>query len=53
VVADFLVEHDGAFGLDGTIGFAAWFGFASCVALVVAARLLAVFLKRPDDRYDD
>jgi len=53
VAADLFVEPDGAFGSDGTIGFAAWFGFASCVVLVLAARLLALFVKRPDDRYDD
>lgn len=53
VVADLFVDHHGEFGLDGTIGFGAWFGFASCVVLVVVAKALAHFIKRPDSYYDD
>ena len=41
------------FELDGVFGFAAWFGFGACVALVVVAKSLSVFLKRPDTYYDD
>jgi len=41
------------FWLDGTFGFAAWFGFGACVLLVVVAKALAIFLKRPDTYYDD
>ncbi|MFA6267608.1 MAG: hypothetical protein WC670_18065 [Pseudolabrys sp.] len=52
VLADFGVEHHPLFGLDGTFGFGAWFGFLSCVVLIVAAKALGVFLKRPDDYYD-
>jgi hypothetical protein len=43
----------GHFSLDETFGFAAWFGFAACVLLVVGAKVLAIFLKRPDTYYDD
>jgi SNF family Na+-dependent transporter len=43
----------GHFGLDETFGFAAWFGFLSCVFLVVGAKAIAIFLKRPDTSYDD
>ena len=32
--------HHPYFGLDGTFGFGAWFGFASCVALIVFAKAL-------------
>jgi hypothetical protein len=41
------------FWLDGTFGFAAWFGFGACVVLVFVAKMLSVFLKRPDTYYDD
>jgi hypothetical protein len=41
------------FRLDGAFGFAAWFGFGACVALVLGAKALAIFLKRPDTYYDD
>jgi hypothetical protein len=41
------------FGVDGSFGFYAWFGFAVCVAMVLVAKLLGIFLKRPDDFYDD
>lgn len=53
VLADLFVVHHPQFGLDGTFGFGAWFGFASCVALVLLAKLLGIFLKRPDTYYDD
>lgn len=51
VMADFVVHPHGEFGIDGTIGFYAWFGFAACVVLVAGARLLGFALKRPDDYY--
>jgi hypothetical protein len=47
----FLTPHP-YFGLDGTFGFGAWFGFASCVAMVVVAKALGAILKRPDTYYD-
>lgn len=52
VVADFFIDHRGAFGIDGTVGFFAWYGFLSCVVLILAARGLGVFLKRRDGYYD-
>jgi hypothetical protein len=53
VLADRFVEHHAYFGLDGTFGFGAWFGFLSCVGLILFARALGAFLKRPDTYYDD
>ena len=42
VLADLVVEHHPYFGLDGTFGFGAWFGFVSCVVLIVFAKALGV-----------
>jgi hypothetical protein len=53
VLADFVIAHHPRFVLDGTFGFGAWFGFASCVALVVFAKALGALLKRPDRYYDE
>lgn len=52
VILDLFVEHHPHFGIDGTFGFGAWYGFAACVALVGIAKLLGFFLKRPDTYYD-
>jgi len=52
VLADVFIHHHSWFGLDGTFGFGAWFGFASCVAMVVFAKALGAVLKRPDTYYD-
>ncbi len=52
VLADFAIEPHPSFGLDGTFGFGAWFGFASCVVLIVFAKALGAVLKRPDTYYD-
>lgn len=53
VLCDFFVEHHPHFGIDGTFGFAAWFGFVSCVILVAFAKGLGMFLKRPDTYYEN
>jgi hypothetical protein len=53
VLTDLAIEHHPYFGLDGTFGFAAWFGFMSCVALIAFAKALGWFLKRPDTYYDN
>ena len=52
VLLDLVIEHHPMFGLDGTFGFGAWFGFFSCVAMIVGAKALGVVLKRPDSYYD-
>ena len=53
VLLDMIVSHHPYFGIDGTFGFGAWWGFLSCVALIVFARALGLLLKRPDSYYDD
>jgi hypothetical protein len=53
VAAELFVERHSVFGLDGSFGFYAWFGFASCVGLILFPKLLGVFLKRPDSYYGD
>ena len=53
VAFDLAVDHHPHFGVDGTFGFGAWYGFAACVALVLIAKALGVLLKRPDTFYDD
>jgi hypothetical protein len=52
VMADMFVHHHAWFGLDGTFGFGAWFGFVSCIAMVVFAKALGAVLKRRDTYYD-
>ncbi len=52
LLADLVVGRHAQFGIDGLFGFGAWFGFASCVLLIVAAKAVGSFLKRPDTYYD-
>ncbi len=52
VLADLVVHHHPHFGVDGTFGFAAWFGFVSCVVLVGGSKALGALLKRRDTYYD-
>lgn len=52
VLADLVFAPHGEFGVDGTIGFYAWYGFLSCVALIFGALGLGFWLKRRDDFYD-
>lgn len=53
VALDLIVQHHPHFGIDGTFGFGAWYGFLSCVALIVFAKGLGHLLKRPDTYYDN
>jgi hypothetical protein len=52
VALDLVVAHDAHFGIDGTSGFGAWYGFLSCVGLVLFAKSVGGILKRPDTYYD-
>jgi len=48
----FLTPHP-HFGLDGTFGFYSWYGLLTCVAMVLVAKFLGLFLGRKDTYYDD
>lgn len=52
LIPDLFMEHHSDFGMDGTIGFGAWFGFASCVVLVFGSLAYGRILKRRDSYYD-
>lgn len=51
VAAELLVHLHPRFRLERWFGFHAAWGFLSCVAMVLCANLLGVFLRRPDDYY--
>ena len=51
VLAQLLFKVKGYFEVDGWLGFGAVFGFLSCLAMVLVAKVLGIFLKRRDDYY--
>jgi len=51
--ASLLIPIKGHFEIDGLFAFFAVFGFVACVIMVVVAKALGIFLKRPDDYYGD
>lgn len=58
VAADVLVlrdeHHHAHFGVDGTFGFHAWYGFGVCAAMVIVSKfVVGLVLKRKDTYYDD
>jgi len=53
VMADFFVHAHPYFGIDGSFGFYSWFGLITCIAMVLVAKALAIFLKRKDTYYDN
>lgn len=53
VAAQLFVHVHAYFGVDGWPGFNAVYGFLTCVAMVVFAKLLGFVLKRPVDYYDE
>ena len=53
VIPDFFIHQYDEFGLEGSFGFYAWFGFGSCVLMVVGAKVLGYVLKRESRYYGD
>ncbi len=53
VLFDLVVDQYVIFGVEGIFGFAAWYGFLACVAMILAAKGLGFILKRQDRYYDD
>ena len=58
VIPEFFIHHHAYFEaqgihVDARSGFYAWYGFATCAVMVIAAKILAAVLKRPDDYYDE
>jgi hypothetical protein len=45
------IKVKGYFSIDGWFGFGALFGFGACAAMVLVAKGLGYFLKRPEDYY--
>ena len=52
VIAGLFIDFHDHFGVESSIGFYAWYGFATCVLMVVGAKLLGFVLKRPDNYYE-
>jgi cell division protein FtsW (lipid II flippase) len=53
VAAQLLFKVKGYFGVDGWLGFGAVYGFLSCLAMVLFAKMLGWFLKRKEDYYEE
>ena len=53
VLVELFFDLHGHFGIDESFGFNAWYGFITCVAMIVVAKILGIFLKRRDTYYDE
>ena len=51
VLLQLVIKVKGYFGVDSWPAFGAVFGFASCVLMVLVAKVLGWVLKRPEDYY--
>jgi len=51
VAADFFTTEVPHFGIETSFAFNAWYGFLACAALILFAKGIGAFLKRPDDYY--
>ena len=52
MVADFFYHKHPYFAAESLFGFYAFYGFVMCVLLVLAAKVMRVFLMRDEDYYD-
>jgi hypothetical protein len=53
VLAELVVAPHPHFAVERLFGFYALYGFLACAALILFAKALGVFVKRPDTYYDD
>jgi hypothetical protein len=55
VAADLVVHHHApVFGIEGTFGFSAGYGFLACVAMVIVSKkVIGLVLSRKDTFYDE
>ena len=51
LIAGLFVHQHEYFGIEHSFGFFAWYGFITCVGMVLFAKLLGVFLKRSENYY--
>ena len=52
VLASLFTQVHARFGLDGSFAFYAWYGFLTCIGMVLVAKLLGRLLHRKDNYYD-
>lgn len=52
VIFGLFIDFHDHFGVESSVGFYAWYGFGTCVLMVVGAKLLGKVLKRPDNYYE-
>ena len=52
LAADLFIDHHGKFGIDGTIGFYAWFGALSAIVFAAVGWIVGQVFGRADDYYD-
>ena len=52
VGAELLIAEHALFAIGGSFAFNAWFGFAACIVLILAAKGLGISIKRADTYYD-
>lgn len=52
VISGLFIDFHDHFGVESSVGFYAWYGFGTCVLMVVGAKLLGKVLKRPDNYYE-
>lgn len=52
VIASIFVHQHVHFGIEDSFAFFAWYGFITCVGMVLFAKFMGFFLKRPEDFYN-
>ena len=52
ILAGLFMDVHAMFGLDGSFAFNAWYGFLTCIGMIVIAKLLGLILHRKDSYYD-
>ena len=52
VLASLFTEVHAWFRIDGSFAFNAWYGFLSCIGMVLVTKLLGRLLHRKDTYYD-
>ena len=51
VLMQILIPIKGHFEIEEWFSFGAWFGFLSCIMMIIFAKILGFFIKRKDNYY--
>ncbi|OUW06420.1 MAG: hypothetical protein CBD16_00205 [Betaproteobacteria bacterium TMED156] len=52
IIIQIIFPVHGHFEIEESFAFASWFGFFSCILMIIIAKILGLLIKRPENYYN-